>query len=112
MNRIIQHTALQGRGRRRVRVPLRVTRSGRDTRRPVSWRQHMKAHPSRLPCGVALLALALLPSARAVAQSKDRGVPKPSDLRLVGSEMIWDAAPHNAFTDLYRWKDRWYCSFR
>jgi hypothetical protein len=26
--------------------------------------------------------------------------------------MIWDAAPHNAFTDLTRWRDHWYCSFR
>lgn len=25
---------------------------------------------------------------------------------------IWDAAPHNAFTDLVRWHDRWYCTFR
>jgi hypothetical protein len=33
-------------------------------------------------------------------------------LRVVRSEMIWDAAPHNAFTDLVRWRDRWYCSFR
>jgi len=49
---------------------------------------------------------------RAAAQSKERGAPKSADLRLVRSGMIWDAAPHNAFTDLYRWKDRWYCSFR
>ena len=26
--------------------------------------------------------------------------------------MIWDEAPHNAFTDLIRWKERWYCAFR
>jgi hypothetical protein len=25
---------------------------------------------------------------------------------------IWDAAPHNAFTDLARFGDRWYCVFR
>jgi hypothetical protein len=25
---------------------------------------------------------------------------------------IWDQAPHNAFTDLIRWKGRWYCVFR
>jgi hypothetical protein len=25
---------------------------------------------------------------------------------------IWDKAPHNAFTDLVRWHDRWYCCFR
>lgn len=31
---------------------------------------------------------------------------------LVESEKIWDQAPHNAFTDLVRFKDRWYCVFR
>lgn len=25
---------------------------------------------------------------------------------------IWDAAPHNAFTDLIRFEDRWFCVFR
>lgn len=25
---------------------------------------------------------------------------------------IWEAAPHNAFTDLCRFQDRWYCVFR
>ena len=25
---------------------------------------------------------------------------------------IWDAGAHNAFTDLIRWRDRWYCTFR
>lgn len=25
---------------------------------------------------------------------------------------IWDAAPHNAFTDLIRWRDHFYCAFR
>jgi hypothetical protein len=32
--------------------------------------------------------------------------------RLVEHRKIWDAAPHNAFTDLVRYKDRWYCTFR
>ena len=26
--------------------------------------------------------------------------------------MIWDQAPHNAFTDLTRFKGRWFCAFR
>ena len=33
-------------------------------------------------------------------------------LELVDSYRIWDKAPHNAFTDLVRFKDRWYCVFR
>lgn len=33
-------------------------------------------------------------------------------LQLVESRRIWDKAPHNAFTDLIRFKDHWYCVFR
>lgn len=31
---------------------------------------------------------------------------------LVEVRRIWDQAPHNAFTDLIRFKDRWFCAFR
>lgn len=31
---------------------------------------------------------------------------------ILSVEKIWDKGPHNAFTDLIRFKDRWYCSFR
>jgi hypothetical protein len=31
---------------------------------------------------------------------------------LVGVNKIWDQAPHNAFTDLLRWNDQFYCAFR
>jgi hypothetical protein len=31
---------------------------------------------------------------------------------LVEARRIWDKAPHNAFTDLVRFKNRWYCVFR
>jgi len=31
---------------------------------------------------------------------------------IVSVEKIWDAGQHNAFTDLIRWHDKWYCSFR
>ncbi|MBL8890457.1 MAG: hypothetical protein JNL67_10815 [Planctomycetaceae bacterium] len=30
----------------------------------------------------------------------------------IKSERIWDQAPHNAFTDLVRFRDRWFCVFR
>jgi hypothetical protein len=33
-------------------------------------------------------------------------------LKLVESRKIWDQAPHNAFTDLVRFQDRWFCVFR
>lgn len=31
---------------------------------------------------------------------------------ILSVKKIWDEAPHNAFTDLIRWKGRWYCVFR
>lgn len=31
---------------------------------------------------------------------------------LVSVTKIWDAAPHNAFTDLVHWNDAWWCVFR
>ena len=31
---------------------------------------------------------------------------------LVDARKIWDRAPHNAFTDLIRFHDRWFCVFR
>jgi len=39
-------------------------------------------------------------------------VARADDPVLVESRRIWDKAPHNAFTDLVRFKDRWYCVFR
>ncbi len=32
--------------------------------------------------------------------------------RLIDVRRIWDRAPHNAFTDLVRFRDRWFCVFR
>ncbi|MBX3422604.1 MAG: exo-alpha-sialidase [Pirellulaceae bacterium] len=50
-----------------------------------------------------VLLLAVVVAASAGAQQS---------MRLLESQMIWDAAPHNAFTDLVRYKDRWFCVFR
>jgi hypothetical protein len=36
-------------------------------------------------------------------------VPTPT---IVSVARIWDAAPHNAFTGLARWRGRWWCTFR
>lgn len=33
-------------------------------------------------------------------------------VELVRVQKIWDQAPHNAFTDLVRFQDRWFCVFR
>ena len=31
---------------------------------------------------------------------------------VVSVTRIWDSGAHNAFTDLIRWRNRWYCTFR
>ncbi len=36
----------------------------------------------------------------------------PGKAELVEVRKIWDHAPHNAFTDLVRFHDRWFCVFR
>ena len=38
--------------------------------------------------------------------------PTHSTAQLLSVDKIWDAAPHNAFTDLVRYQDRWWCTFR
>ncbi len=45
------------------------------------------------------------------------GLPLPAraedrPAKLVSVQKIWDKAPHNAFTDLVRFQDRWFCVFR
>lgn len=51
-----------------------------------------------------LLILLLLLSANVFAQ--------PISARLISVKKIWDQAPHNAFTDLIRFKGQFYCVFR
>jgi hypothetical protein len=52
------------------------------------------------------LSFLLAGSGLAVAESL------PSEARLIDVRKIWDKAPHNAFTDLIRFKGAWYCVFR
>jgi hypothetical protein len=35
-----------------------------------------------------------------------------AESEVVSLVKIWDAGKHNAFTDLIRWRDTWYCTFR
>ena len=37
---------------------------------------------------------------------------KKTAMQLIEARRIWDQAPHNAFTDLIRFKGRWFCVFR
>jgi hypothetical protein len=32
--------------------------------------------------------------------------------QVISTSKIWDQGKHNAFTDLIRWQDAWYCAFR
>lgn len=56
------------------------------------------------------LVLATLWSSRLAAEEKKTS--QTGNPVLVEAKRIWDKAPHNAFTDLLRHKDRWYCVFR
>jgi len=38
--------------------------------------------------------------------------PAAAGVELVSLKKIWDQAPHNAFSDLIRFRDRWHCAFR
>jgi hypothetical protein len=51
------------------------------------------------------LALCLTASAPCGAAGNGRA-------EIVDVKAIWGRGPHNAFTDLARFKDRWYCTFR
>ncbi len=52
-----------------------------------------------------LVAVSYFSSILATAEEPPRPV-------LLEVKRIWDKAPHNGFTDLIRFKDRWYCTFR
>lgn len=36
----------------------------------------------------------------------------PVDVEILEVKKVWDSAPHNAFTDLIRWNEKFYCAFR
>jgi hypothetical protein len=58
-------------------------------------------------CLVSLVVLLVLGNAQVQAEPA-----APIEAKLVEVKKIWSEAPHNAFTDLIRWHDRWYCAFR
>lgn len=65
-----------------------------------SW---TKGIPMRITCSLLALLVPLL----TLMAADGKGKPV-----LVDVQRIWNEAPHNAFTDLVRFKDRWYCVFR
>src|SRR5678815_2607483 len=62
-----------------------------------------RAHRRGIACSVLIPAMAWLGSAVAHAATK---------AEIIEVKKIWDAGAHNAFTDLVRWHDRWWCTFR
>ena len=68
----------------------------------------VKVYPDRLAVtGFGREPDRVLPIAAAPGAADPPGVAE-----LLGIRMIWNQAPHNAFTDLVRFKDRWFCTFR
>src|SRR5262245_57913457 len=53
-----------------------------------------------------LVALVALPGAASAVRAAE-GKPE-----ILSVEKIWDAGKHNAFTDLVRWHDKFWCTFR
>src|SRR5207244_2147607 len=51
----------------------------------------------------------VLTGALGIACCRDAQAQAP---QLVSVAKIWDKAPHSAFTDLLRWRGKWYCVFR
>jgi hypothetical protein len=60
---------------------------------------------------VVVLFAILAPAVASAAEATAIAAPERA-ARVIQSRLIWDAGPHNAFTDLIRWKNAWYCSFR
>ncbi len=58
--------------------------------------------------------LLVLAAAWLLAVSGDSSAAEPasSGYELISAKKIWDQGPHNAFTDLIRFGDKFYCSFR
>lgn len=59
-----------------------------------------------------LAVAALLIAHDSYAQSQSAVETQQSDWQLLKVDKVWDAADHNAFTDLVRFRDRWYLAFR
>ena len=60
-------------------------------------------HEPTKPCRGVFFAAFVLTTATAAAAAEPT---------LISSEKIWDVGKHNAFTDLIRWHDKFYCTFR
>src|SRR5688572_28517770 len=55
------------------------------------------------------LVLAFLLNVPALLHAQSKPVDHPA---LISVEKIWDVGRHNAFTDLIRYQNQWFCTFR
>lgn len=70
---------------------------------------HDRPNISRLPKCSGLVAVGILINTSTALHGE---APPQLQAKLIQVKKIWSEAPHNAFTDLIRWHDRWYCGFR
>ncbi len=82
---------------------LDQSRSGRDSTDPI--RRSMRPAMAAAWICLAVAVAASFPLTAAVSAAE-------GGLELIEVRKIWDGAPHNAFTDLVRWKGKWWCAFR
>ncbi|MCA9261567.1 MAG: hypothetical protein KDA61_20260, partial [Planctomycetales bacterium] len=61
------------------------------------------------PCRIVAFAFILAHLHSAVAQDV---VAQSLSSEIVSVRKLWDVAPHNAFTDMIRWRDHFVCAFR
>ncbi len=61
---------------------------------------------------MATIASLLVGMVRADERPATRAADAEGKPRLLAVRKIWDQAPHSAFGDLIRFKDRWFCTFR
>ncbi len=59
-----------------------------------------------------ILVMTLCAVASAQSPSSEVRIAPAGKWEMVDTRRIWKRAPHNAFTDLVRHNDRWYCVFR
>jgi len=63
----------------------------------------MSTRTTKAAIGIGLMAWELATCAGELASEQPQ---------LVSVQKIWDQAKYNSFTDLARFGDRWYCTFR
>ena len=100
---------------------LGPVQSRREHTRPIHSRQTPGSVAGFVAGSILVTAFCWLPQsfadhgAEVVAlPNEQQGVERTlsPEWEIVSHRKIWDQAPHNAFTDLVRYRDRWYCAFR